>query len=877
MKQRNNRRRDARTLVIAEPLENRWLLSAGDFDTSFGGGGGVIEGSILDTNDATNLVVQSDGKIVIVGDTASATGSKEAFVGRLNQDGSVDDSFNSDGFNTLTLGSSSDVVATDVALQSDGKIIVVGTEGDVSTFTGDFFVARLNTDGSLDTTFNGTGYRTIDFGGLDSASGVVVDQSSGQIVIAGASVSIATGTGGIALALVNPDGTMNTSVGDGTGMVTTPPATGTIEAATSLIQVGNDFVVSGFSLNSSTQNSQMLLAEFNSNGRLNTAFGTGGRAFASFGNTVELGVDVAYDPNSGLFYEAGATANGAIDLPPGLPNGTGTATPTASDFAIASFNPDGTLNTTFNGTGEKTLDFNGNLDAATSVAVQGDGKIIVAGGSQLSTGRSVTAIARLNPDGSLDTTFAPSSSGEIAGQSNLISPQDVVFNPVTDDDDGEEIVDIGDSNGAFRAALWLNDDDTVELYVVGHNKDTAASGDYYIMDLLTGYTDHETYTPPLFSIYPDNDDDCVGPPEGALNFKLVLSAASTDLTSVSLRGLSTSSTSSFNFGSLGQMVAFTPGITSQIVSLNYDEINSSTATGGYQVQLYDPTGAILGVPDAMSRITYLRPNLNWIEPTLITPIKFPPTILGGGKTDYTALIKLLNNYSAAYNFAKTKGSGNSKAGLAKGAVTITIYEAPIQALNTTTDTVVGTLKTNISLMPQKSITKNLKLNFPAVTHTTNDYLIAAVTGAGVTTPATDFVVSSSKVKVAKSSVTLVAAATNPPVTDSNGGKATATFSIQNTGSAAAFGKINFAAVVTDSSGTPVYYYGPPYGGSARTATIKIAPGATGKVSFSFGGLPNQYVPAGTYSLVITLISSSLLVANTTDGGVIGTIPLTVSS
>ena len=298
-------------------------------------------------------------------------------------------------------------MATGVALQGDGKIVVVGTVGNVSTFTGDFFVARLNADGTLDTSFNSSGYRTIDFGGLDSAAGVVVDPTSGQIVIAGASVSITTGSGGIALAFVNPDGSMNTNIGDETGMVVTNPGTGTIEAATSLQQIGSDYLVSGFSLNATTQNSQMMLAEFSSTGRLNYAFGTKGRAFASFGNTVELGVSAAYDPTSGLIYEAGATANGAIDLPPGLPSGTATATPTQSDFAIASFNADGTLNTNFNGTGEKTLDFNGNLDAATSVNVEGDGKIIVAGGSELSTGRSVTAIARLNPDGSLDTTFAP--------------------------------------------------------------------------------------------------------------------------------------------------------------------------------------------------------------------------------------------------------------------------------------------------------------------------------------------------------------------------------------------------------------------------------------------------------------------------------------
>jgi uncharacterized delta-60 repeat protein len=859
--------------VMAEILEYRRLLSAGDLNPNFGGGGGVVEGNIRDTNDATSLVVQSDGKLILVGDTAYSTGSKVAFVERINHDGSVDDSFNQNGVNTLDLGSSSDVVATKVALQSDGKIIMVGTVGDVATFTGDFFVARFNTDGTLDTSFNGKGYRVIDFGGLDSAAGVVVDQTTGQIVMAGASVSITTGTGGIALAFVNPDGTMNTNFGDETGMVVTKPAAGTIEAATSLEQVGNDYVVSGFSLNSSTQASQMLLAEFSSSGRLNRAFGTDGRAFASFGNTVEVGVDAAYDPTTGDIYEVGATANGAIDLPPGLPSGTGTTQPTTADFAIACFNPDGTLNTNFNGTGTKTLDFNGDLDAATSVSVQGDGKIIVTGGSQLSSGRSVTAVARLNPDGSLDTTFAPSTSGDISTNDTSISPQDVVFNPVTDDEDGEEIIDIGDSNGAFGAALWVNDDDTVELYIVGHNKDSADDGDYYFMDLETGYTDHQTYTPADFSIYPD-DDDCVGPPEGLLNFSLILSQPMADPFSVRLDASSSDLTSTYNFGSLNQIVTFPAGTTSQTISLNYDEIGTSATSTDYQIHLSPVDGSLLGVGGASVHLDYVYPNLNYLQTKQIMPIKFPPMVVGGGKTSYSTNVTLFNNYSMPN--AKTKGGGKSTAGLEKGSVTITVYGSRNQALDTSTDTVLGTLKTNISLKPQQSITKKVKIAFPAVTKIANDYLIAAVTGTGVSTASTDFVVSSSRTKIEASTVALVAAASNSPVTANSGGKVTASFSVMNTGSAAAVGKINFSAVITNSSGVPVYYYGPPYGGSARSATVNIQPGGTGKASFSFSGLPNSFVPAGTYSIVINLISSSLLVANTTDGSVIGSIPLTVT-
>lgn len=874
MKKIHKRPSASKVTTMVEPLENRWLLSTvpGALNSAFAGG--VVEGSILDTNDATNLVIQSDGKLVIVGDTSLATGNKEAFASRYNQDGSIDTSFNSTGYNAFNLGASSDVVATAVALQSDGKIVVVGTVGNVSTFTGDFFVARLNTNGTLDTSFNSTGYRIIDFGGLDSAAGVVVNQTSGQIVIAGASVSITTGSGGIAMAFVNPDGSMNTNFGDETGMVVTNPGTGTIEAATSIESIGDDYLVSGFSLNSSTQQSQMLLAEFSSQGRLNRAFGTNGRAFASFGNTVELGVYATYDPTSGLIYEAGASANGAIDLPPGLPSGTATATPTESDFAIASFNADGSLNTSFNGTGEETIDFNSNLDAATSVQVQGDGKIIVAGGSQLSSGRSVTAIARLNPDGTLDTSFAPEPAGSISPQDTSGLPH-IVFNPSVQDENGREILDVGDSNGAFHALLYVDSGGLAHIYFVGHNKDTAVAGNYYVADIFTGEIIQRIQAS-VFSIYP-YQDDCVGPPSGTFQFLMSINAPATQSVSVMLNTSTDASTSSLGTG-MARLITFNPGVTSQVVSLPYDETNTSAVRGSYRAYLSDPTNAILGVAGASTRIDYVYPNNNLLQPSAVTPIKFPHAILGGGKTAYFTNVQIKNTYVPIEGVPNKKTGGKkSTVGLEKGSIIITIYGSRNQALDTSTDTVLGTLKTNISLKPQQtSKAYKVKLNFPAVTKNTRDYLIAAVTGAGVSTASTDFLSSTSQVEIQKSNVALVAVAGNPTATDSGGGKSTATFSIMNTGSAAAFGKINFAAIVENSNGSPVYYYGPPYGGSARSATINIKPGGTGKASFNFGGLPNSFVPAGNYTISIQLISSTLVVPNTTDGTVIGSIPLVVS-
>ena len=96
-----------------------------------------------------------------------------------------------------------------------------------------------------------------------------------------------------------------------------------------------------------------------------------------------------------------------------------------------------------------------------------------------------------------------------------------------------------------------------------------------------------------------------------------------------------------------------------------------------------PLARCLACP-AATRVTYVRPNDNFIKPMQIMPIGFSDSILPGSKTKYSASLKLFNNYSIANNFAKTKkGGGSSNVGMEKGPVTITIYGWRNQALDTT--------------------------------------------------------------------------------------------------------------------------------------------------------------------------------------------------
>jgi uncharacterized delta-60 repeat protein len=157
------------------------LTATGELDTSFGSGGVVVTDMGTDFDEAGGVVVQGDGKILVSGHTSSGYG-----LARYNTNGSLDTSFGGDGIVTTEL----DVDATGfaVALQADGKILVSGTTDAGLT------VARYNSNGSLDATFDGDGLFNIDFGGLGTVGCSIKALSGGVILVAGTSWASTTNT-----------------------------------------------------------------------------------------------------------------------------------------------------------------------------------------------------------------------------------------------------------------------------------------------------------------------------------------------------------------------------------------------------------------------------------------------------------------------------------------------------------------------------------------------------------------------------------------------------------------------------------------------------------------------------------------------------------
>ncbi len=367
------------------------LNADGTYDNSFNPGTGA-NGTVNTT------ALQIDGKILIGGYFQAFNGTTRRRIARLNADGSLDTTFN------LGTGANSNVWTT--ALQSDGKIII---GGEFTTYNGTAInrIARLNADGSLDTTFNpGTG--------ADSYVRTAAIQSDGKIIIGGNFINF-NGTTRRRIARLNTDGSIDNSFNQGTGADD--------EILTITIQSNGKIIIGGeFAFYNGTGRSR--IARLNANGTLDTTFNPGSGAayvstttlqsngkiiiggwISSYNGTlvkhiarlnVDGSLDTTFNSGSGTNHTVSATAlqsDGKILIGGYFStfNGTGRN-------RIARLNTDGSLDITFNpGTGANNF--------VRTTAIQSDGKIIIGGDFTTYNGTGINRIARLNVDGSLDTTF----------------------------------------------------------------------------------------------------------------------------------------------------------------------------------------------------------------------------------------------------------------------------------------------------------------------------------------------------------------------------------------------------------------------------------------------------------------------------------------
>lgn len=376
----------------------------GRLDPGFGNGGVVTTATApgAGADFQNGLVIQKNGRIVVGGSSDHGGGDFRWRVVRYKSNGELDPTFGDGGTATTSMSSAGghDEHIWELALQPDGKIVAAG---EAATATGGFDVAlaRFNPDGTLDTGFGTGGTLTTAIGPgtrLDRAFQVRLVED-GKILVAGfADMGPGGGRRNFMLARYNADGTLDGAFGSG-GVVITRVAPGdggdVITTNGMTIDTAGRIVVAGSaSMGVGAGGVNFALARYHSDGRLDSSFGGDGIVTTPMApaDNFDVAVSVTTDDAGRILAGGGADSGGFV-----------------FDLAIARYNPDGSLDTSFDTDGKLTANVGpGNTDDdIEGIVVQATGKILV-GGSVSATVITVDsdfAVARYNPDGSPDGSF----------------------------------------------------------------------------------------------------------------------------------------------------------------------------------------------------------------------------------------------------------------------------------------------------------------------------------------------------------------------------------------------------------------------------------------------------------------------------------------
>jgi uncharacterized delta-60 repeat protein len=329
-----------------------------------------------------SVVLQPDGKIVVAGSTVVNLFANFALA-RFNANGTLDASFGTGGIVTTGFGVSAEVFS--VAVQADGKIVAAG----FANLDGahDFALVRYNSNGTLDASFGTGGKVTTAFlsqGSSQAQALSVAVQPDGRIIAVGN--AFVGGAFDFALARYNINGTLDASLGTG-GQVMTDFAGFNDQAGSVVVQPDGKIVVAGQAGPYINTGLDFALARYNSNGTLDTSFGTGGKVTTDFAGSR----DMPSEPSAVVLQGDGKIVMVGQTLVGGF-----------NDFALARYNSNGTLDASFGTSGKATTDFAGSDDQPFSVAVQPDGNIVVAGMVNIS-GRPSFGLARYLGGAALST------------------------------------------------------------------------------------------------------------------------------------------------------------------------------------------------------------------------------------------------------------------------------------------------------------------------------------------------------------------------------------------------------------------------------------------------------------------------------------------
>lgn len=346
-----------------------------------------------------NAITLNSGKIRTAGATdnpdvpVADLGNSDFAVATYNEKGSPDLDFGMQGIVVTDFAGSSDVVRA-IATQPDGKIVVAGRSnvasgGTIIEYSG-FALARYRTDGSLDSNFGTNGKVTTFFDQEQYTEPPAVSlaiQKDGKLVLAGGEVIPDYHQTFVVLTRYHVDGSLDSSFGDG-GKVMTDFGEDAW-ASSMVLQKDGKIVVAGTQTDYDTYN--LILARYNIDGSLDKKFGDNGKLITKLGSQAEA-ASIAIPKDGKLIVAGTIDTIYNYDLYP-------------NNFVLIRYAIDGKIDSTFGEDGIVITDFGG-FDHASSMKIEESGKIVVAGSSNTGNANAGDfALARYNPNGSLDSSF----------------------------------------------------------------------------------------------------------------------------------------------------------------------------------------------------------------------------------------------------------------------------------------------------------------------------------------------------------------------------------------------------------------------------------------------------------------------------------------
>ena len=363
---------------------------------------------------AQAVVVDADGNLVMAG----SEGGNNSVLASITPTGALNPNFGSGGISILDLSPALGDSLRALVRLSDGRMVGCGLFFSPGTAT-DFVTARFNSDGSLDTTFDGTGFAVTPFsltgsGGLlfDQCNAVAV-QADGMVVSAGFTAE--EGPNHVALTRHTADGQLDTQFGTGGKIDVNASATsnGNSEARAVAVQPDGKVLVAGYAFGPG--NAEFLIMRFNTDGSPDLTFGSAGITRTPVGAGEDMANAMVLQPDGRIVIA-----------------GSSIAADGRRDFALARYMSTGVLDTSFGTGGLVTTPVGPSDDIVYALTLMPWGRLVAAGSARISTGGSGTDLAFVsyNADGGVDRYFGDAGIRMI----NVSDFDDIIYGLVNDID-----------------------------------------------------------------------------------------------------------------------------------------------------------------------------------------------------------------------------------------------------------------------------------------------------------------------------------------------------------------------------------------------------------------------------------------------------------